>query len=69
MENAILSFIQYLHTTKHSSENTEVSYERDLKKLSRYLTDTYGITDFSQAGKTGCTWRSRITPLPPFPAM
>ena len=52
MENAILSFIQYLHTTKHSSENTEVSYERDLKKLSRYLTDTYGITDFSQVSAT-----------------
>ena len=48
MENAIYSFIQYLHETKHSSNNTEVSYQRDLKKLVAYLESTHGITEWSQ---------------------
>ena len=33
MEIAILDFIEYLRKTKHSSLNTEVSYERDLIEL------------------------------------
>ena len=32
------NFIQYLHQEKQTSENTEVSYERDLKKMILYLT-------------------------------
>lgn len=35
----IQNFIQYLHLEKHTSENTEVSYARDLKKMSQYLAD------------------------------
>ena len=34
----ICDFIQYLHQEKQTSENTEVSYERDLKKMILYLT-------------------------------
>ena len=37
MENAIQKFIRYLHKTKKASSNTEISYERDLKKLQKYL--------------------------------
>jgi integrase/recombinase XerD len=44
MENAILEFIDYLHQNKHASENTEVSYKRDLRKLSDYLSSAHGIS-------------------------
>ncbi len=37
-------FIQYLHNEKNTSENTEVSYERDLRKMSQYLAEQ-GVTD------------------------
>ena len=33
MNQDIHNFIQYLHQEKQTSENTEVSYERDLKKM------------------------------------
>ena len=52
MENAILDFIEYLNTAKHSSENTTVSYERDLKKLYRYLQETQGITRWEDVTET-----------------
>ena len=39
MNQDIHNFIQYLHQEKQTSENTEVSYERDLKKMSLYLTE------------------------------
>lgn len=39
MEREICEFISYLHTTKKTSSNTEVSYERDLKKLSVFLSE------------------------------
>ncbi len=39
MEKAILDFINYIHRTKGASENTEVSYKRDLSRLSSYLQD------------------------------
>ena len=38
MKQDIHNFIQYLHQEKQTSENTEVSYERDLKKMILYLT-------------------------------
>jgi len=44
MENAIQGFISYLHKTKRTSKNTEVSYERDLKKMLRYM-EKQGIAD------------------------
>lgn len=37
MEQDILNFIQYLHQEKQTSENTEVSYKRDLRKMAQYL--------------------------------
>ncbi len=37
MEVEIQKFIQYLHEEKHTSINTEVSYQRDLLKLEGYI--------------------------------
>lgn len=37
MKEEIAKFIEYLHEEKKTSKNTEVSYERDLKKMSQYL--------------------------------
>lgn len=37
MREEIVAFIQYLHMEKQTSSNTEVSYERDLRKMSQYL--------------------------------
>ena len=39
MKCEIQEFIDYLHKTRGTSKNTEVSYERDLKKLEKYLTE------------------------------
>ena len=39
MKEDIFKFIQYLHQEKKTSQNTEVSYERDLKKMSQYLSE------------------------------
>lgn len=39
MRCEIEEFIGYLHNTRGTSKNTEVSYERDLKKLERFLTE------------------------------
>lgn len=37
MEEHIQSFTEYLHNRKNTSYNTEISYQRDLKKLNEYL--------------------------------
>lgn len=37
MEQRIDAFIDYMHTIKKTSTNTELSYKRDLKKLLQYL--------------------------------
>ena len=37
MEAHIQSFTEYLHNRKNTSYNTEISYQRDLKKLNEYL--------------------------------
>lgn len=42
MEQEIREFIDYLHNTKKTSQNTEVSYHRDLMKMAAYL-QTRGI--------------------------
>lgn len=44
MEEQIQSFIVYLHNVKDTSRNTELSYERDLRKLEAFL-KTQGITE------------------------
>ncbi len=46
MKQDIHNFIQYLHQEKQTSENTEVSYERDLKKMCLYL-EKQGINDIN----------------------
>lgn len=37
MEKEINNFISYLHNIKKTSNNTELSYKRDLGKLRQYL--------------------------------
>lgn len=47
MERVIGEFIAYLHDMKKTSGNTEISYQRDLKKMAVYLTDR-GIEDVTR---------------------
>lgn len=51
MTQDIQNFIQYLHQVKKTSENTEISYARDLKKMNQYLT-AQGIHDVSEVTST-----------------
>lgn len=46
MEKAIDAFISYLHNIKRTSENTELSYRRDLNKLRAFLAER-GIEEVS----------------------
>ena len=39
MEKEIQQFISYLHNVKKTSNNTELSYKRDLEKVLRFLND------------------------------
>lgn len=52
MEQDILIFIQYLHQEKQTSENTEVSYKRDLRKMSQYLS-SQGVDSVKAVTATG----------------
>ena len=47
MEREIREFITYLHNTKKTSHNTEVSYQRDLKKMAVFLGDR-GISEAAE---------------------
>lgn len=51
MEDAIQSFIEYLHKNKQTSQNTEISYKRDLRKLASFL-ETHGVEEFEEATQT-----------------
>ena len=51
MKQDIHNFIQYLHLEKQTSENTEVSYERDLRKMSQFLQNR-GIDSISAVNAT-----------------
>lgn len=51
MEKAVEAFVSYLHNIKKSSNNTVMSYKRDLKKLTGFLQEQ-GITEFSQVNQT-----------------
>ncbi len=51
MEEAIQSFIEYLHKNKQTSQNTEVSYQRDLRKLASFLRER-GVKAFEEATQT-----------------
>ncbi len=51
MEKAVEAFVSYLHNIKKSSNNTVMSYKRDLKKLTSFLQDQ-GLENFSQVTQT-----------------
>lgn len=44
MEKEICAFISYLHNVKKTSENTVMSYRRDLEKVRKYM-ESQGIED------------------------
>ncbi len=52
MENAILDFINYLRVHKNSSENTAVSYERDLKKMKAFLEESRNVREWEKVSPT-----------------
>ena len=43
MDIEIREFITYLHNRKRTSHNTEVSYQRDLKKMAVYFAKIVGF--------------------------
>lgn len=51
MQNEITLFIDYLHNVKKVSLNTELSYKRDLNKVSIYMAEQ-GIVDASKITET-----------------
>lgn len=51
MEQEINSFIIYLHNVKRTSENTEVSYRRDLLKVQHFM-ENQGIEDVQKISAT-----------------
>lgn len=51
MNDEIQEFIAYLKEVKKTSENTAVSYERDLKKLNKYFREQ-GVFDVNQITST-----------------
>ena len=51
MKEEIGRFIEYLHAKKQTSKNTEVSYERDLRKLAEYL-EEQGIYNWGNVSTT-----------------
>ena len=50
MDIEIREFITYLHNRKRTSHNTEVSYQRDLKKMAAYFEER-GIYDIKDVGE------------------
>lgn len=51
MEQAIEAFMRYLHNVKKTSENTRMSYNRDLHKLQVFLSDA-DVTEVQAISKT-----------------
>lgn len=51
MEQAIEAFMRYLHNVRKTSENTRMSYNRDLHKLQVFLSDA-GVTKVQAISKT-----------------
>ena len=47
MENEIKGFMDYLAGEKGASKNTQLSYERDINQLKKYLEEK-GITDVTR---------------------
>lgn len=51
MEKEIYSFISYLHNVKKTSENTEMSYKRDLAKVKHFM-EEQGVVDIRKVTVT-----------------
>lgn len=51
MEGNIASFVNYLSKERNASYNTQISYERDLKKLKEYLLQQ-GVTKVQEVSET-----------------
>lgn len=51
MENEIKGFMDYLAGEKGASKNTQLSYERDINQLKKYLEEK-GITDVTRVTRT-----------------
>ena len=51
MENQIDALIEFLHETKNTSKNTELSYRRDLIKLVAFLQNDLGKKTFDEVTK------------------
>lgn len=51
IKNVIGEFVVYLRTVKKTSHNTVVSYERDLRKMERYLAEQK-VTELSMVSET-----------------
>ena len=51
MEGNIQAFVSYLRSEKSASYNTQISYERDLKKLKEYLAKQ-GILNVQEVSET-----------------
>lgn len=50
MDKEIQEFISYIHSAKKTSNNTEVSYQRDLKKMESFLCDR-GVKNITEVGE------------------
>ena len=59
METEINGFIIYLHSVKKTSENTMLSYKRDLVKVKRYL-EEQGIKDVRKVTSTNRSEERRV---------
>lgn len=54
MNRELDNFIEFIKEEKHVSLNTELSYQRDLRKLCKYASE-HGITDVSGLNETNLT--------------
>ncbi|MBQ0027577.1 MAG: site-specific tyrosine recombinase XerD [Lachnospiraceae bacterium] len=59
MQREIDSFISYLHNVKKTSANTEMSYQRDLKKVRAYF-EEQGIKDVTEITERGLNGYIRL---------
>lgn len=51
MEKAIEGFVSYLHNVKKTSDNTELSYRRDLSKVQQFMREQ-GVTEIDKVTVT-----------------
>ena len=58
MDIEIREFITYLHNTKKTSANTEISYQRDLKKMAEFLKER-GIRNYKDVKELELDFQKR----------